>query len=202
MLPNQEAGPGSCAFEPQRAGGVRQLMNDPRPHRPPTAEKRDMSRSDAHERVRARREPSLAPETRQPPHSTSGEYRAPWKGGDPRVGSSREEPPLKHVGKNGGERKRGRRGRGGEGRGGDATRRAEGGGGGGVRKASTRLAPRLSNTSKEMCVSLEGAIGVSALAVWDERPRRRSAVPSHSLLPPRCCKEDVHVVNAAPAAGP
>ena len=69
-----------------------------------------------------------------------------------------------------------------------------------MRKASTRFAPRLSNTSKEMCVSLEGAIGVSALAVWDERPRRRSAVPSHSLLPPRCSKEDVHVVNAAPAA--
>ena len=85
------------------------MMNDPRPHRPPTAEKRDMSRSDAHEHVRARREPSLAPETGQPPHSTSGEYRAPWKGGDPRVGSSREEPPLKHVGKNGGERKRGER---------------------------------------------------------------------------------------------
>ena len=53
-----EAGPGSCTFEPQRGGGARRLMNDPKPHRPPTAEKRDMSRSDAHERVRARREPS------------------------------------------------------------------------------------------------------------------------------------------------
>ena len=99
------------------------MMNDPKPHRPPTAEKRDMSRSDAHERVRARREPSLAPETGQPPHSTSVEYRAPWKGGDPRVGSSREEPPHKHVGKNGGERKRG--GEGGEEKGEAGTRHRE-----------------------------------------------------------------------------
>ena len=99
------------------------MMNDPKPHRPPTAEKRDMSRSDAHERVRARREPSLAPETGQPPHSTSEEYRAPRKGGDPRVGSSREEPPHKHVGKSRGERKRG--GEGGEEKGEAGTRHRE-----------------------------------------------------------------------------
>ena len=39
------------------------------------------------------------------------------------MGSSREEPPLKHVGKNGGERKRG--GEGGEEKGEAGTRRGE-----------------------------------------------------------------------------
>ena len=67
-----------------------------------------------------------------------------------------------------------------------------------MRKASARLAPRLPNTSKEMCVGLEGAIGVSALTVWDERPRRRSAVPRHSLLPPRCSNEDVSFPRTHP----
>ena len=115
------------------------------------------------------------------------------------MGSSREEPPHNHVGKSRGERKgeeRAGRRRERRGRDTESGRRRRGRKG----KASTRLAPRLPNTSKEMCVSLEGAIGVSALTVWDERPRRRSAVPRHSLLPPRCSNEDVHVVNAAPAA--
>ena len=103
-------------------------MKDPKPHRPPTAEKEDTSRSDAHERVRERRETSLAPDaTGSPPirrqEKTEHPGREETQGwGAP--GRSRRSSMWGRTEEGG---KGGEEGEEEKGRGGDATRSAEGG---------------------------------------------------------------------------